>query len=173
MQPEPALRHVPRRVLAHIGVSVPDLDLAVAWYQRVLGFELMAGPLTIRREDGHSGAVAADVFGERFGSLRQAHLSGANATGLELFEFIEPKAVARPEAFQYWQTGFTHICVVERDSEGLVELIRRSGGGLHSRQVWELFPGEPFQMAYCRDPFGNLIEVYSHGYERTYANRPL
>jgi hypothetical protein len=26
-------------------------------------------------------------------------------------------------------------------------------------------------MCYCRDPFGNTVELYSHSHERVYANR--
>jgi len=36
--------------------------------------------------------------------------------------------------------------------------------------VREYYPGEkPYRMVYCEDPFGNLIELYSHSYELTYS----
>ncbi len=37
--------------------------------------------------------------------------------------------------------------------------------------MWELFPGEPYRCCYCEDPFGNVVELYSHGHERVWANR--
>lgn len=166
MHRRPALR-----ALAHVGMTVANLDAAVAWYRDVLGFDVIAGPLTLRSDDGHAGRVAADVFGADFGALRQAHLAGAGGTGLEIFEFVQP-ATESHRAFEYWRTGFTHICVVDTDPEALVAQIQRTGGRLRSERVWEIFPGEPFRMAYCEDPFGNVVEVYSHGYERVFANRP-
>jgi catechol 2,3-dioxygenase-like lactoylglutathione lyase family enzyme len=154
-------------------MTVPDLDAAVRWYRDVLGFQVIAGPLVLRRGEGHAGVVAADVFGPDFGALRQAHLAGANGTGLELFEFLEPATRRRADPFEYWKTGLMHLCVIDSDPDALVDHVRRTGGRLRGARVWDLFPGEPFRMAYCEDPFGNVFEVYSHSYERTFANRSL
>ena len=37
--------------------------------------------------------------------------------------------------------------------------------------VWQYYyPGEkPYRMVYCEDPFGNILEIYSHSYELTYS----
>jgi hypothetical protein len=36
--------------------------------------------------------------------------------------------------------------------------------------VREYYPGEkPYRMVYSEDPFGNLVEIYSHRYELTYS----
>jgi hypothetical protein len=36
--------------------------------------------------------------------------------------------------------------------------------------VREYFPGEkPYRMVYMEDPFGNILEIYSHSYELTYS----
>jgi hypothetical protein len=36
--------------------------------------------------------------------------------------------------------------------------------------VRESFPGEkPYRMVYMEDPFGNILEIYSHSDELTYA----
>ena len=33
------------------------------------------------------------------------------------------------------------------------------------------YPGEkPYRMIYMEDPFGNIIEIYSHSYELHYAS---
>ena len=43
-------------------------------------------------------------------------------------------------------------------------------GGKQRMPVREYYPGEkPYRMVYCEDPFGNLIEIYSHSYELTYS----
>jgi catechol 2,3-dioxygenase-like lactoylglutathione lyase family enzyme len=143
-------------------VTVTDLDLAVRWYREVLGFEPIGPPVEVRAGAGHGGAVAADVFGPGFGRFRQAHLAGANGVALELFEFAEPPSD--------WRSGIFHFCLVADDVERLAARIATGGGRQRSR-VWELFGGEPYRTCYCEDPFGNVVELYSHSHERTWANR--
>jgi hypothetical protein len=60
--------------------------------------------------------------------------------------------------------------VVDPDIEGLAKRIADSGGKQNSA-VWTLLEGEPFQAVYCQDPWGNIIEIYSHSTELMYANR--
>jgi catechol 2,3-dioxygenase-like lactoylglutathione lyase family enzyme len=146
--------------ITHVGLTVPDLDGAVGWYSDVLGFEPLGEPTSVRAQEGHAGAVAADVLGAGFGSFRQAHLAGANGVALELFEF---EGTRRPQ-------GLFHFCLVVPDVRQTAERIATSGGRRSSR-VWEIFRGDPYLTCYCEDPFGNVVELYSHSHERTYANR--
>jgi catechol 2,3-dioxygenase-like lactoylglutathione lyase family enzyme len=156
--------------VAHLGLTVPDLERAVAWYRDVLGFDPLGEPVEVRAHEGHAGAVAADVFGPRLGAFRQAHLASANGAALELFEFVDPPTAPPARTFEYWKTGLFHFCVVARDIERAAERIGATGGRRLTR-AWEIFPGEPYRTCYCEDPFGTPIELYSHGHERTYANR--
>ena len=40
-------------------------------------------------------------------------------------------------------------------------------------QVRKYYPGEkPYRMVYCEDPFGNVIEAFSHSYAETFGNMP-
>jgi catechol 2,3-dioxygenase-like lactoylglutathione lyase family enzyme len=157
---------------AHIGITVPSLDDAVAWYRDVLGLELIAGPAEVSAGDGYEGRMASGVFGARFGAMRQAHLSTANGVALELFEFTDPATQPPTEPFAYWRTGPFHLCLVERDIEDLVERIRTSGGRQRTA-VWTIRPGEPYRMCYCEDPFGTIVEIYSHSHEQTYVRAHL
>ena len=144
--------------VTHVGVTVSDLDRAVAWYGEVLGLDPIGPQVQIRAGEGHGGAVAADVFGPRFGRFRQAHLAGANGVALELFEFDQPP--------RDWRAGIFHICLAVGDLDAVA-----ARAGRRTSRVWELFPGEPYRTCYCEDPFGNAIELYSHSHERTWANR--
>jgi catechol 2,3-dioxygenase-like lactoylglutathione lyase family enzyme len=147
--------------VAHVGITVPDLGLATQWYRDVLGLEPLTRHFEIRVRQGHAGKVAADVLGTRFDILRQAHLTSANGVALELFEFdTRPRGV----------DGIFHICLVVDDVPAMAQRIDGAGGRRTSR-VWQVFEGEPFLSCYCHDPFGNIIELYSHSHERTYANR--
>lgn len=45
-----------------------------------------------------------------------------------------------------------------------------AASGKQRMPVREYFPGEkPYRMVYMEDPFGNILEIYSHSYELTYA----
>jgi catechol 2,3-dioxygenase-like lactoylglutathione lyase family enzyme len=145
--------------ITHVGVAVPDLGRAIAWYSDVLGLESLAPPAEVRANEGHAGTVAADVLGS--GSFRQAHLSGVNGVALELFEFMEPE----PQ----W-TGIFHVCVVPPDLDRTAARIAATGGRRTSR-IWPIFRDAPYRTCYCEDPFGTTIELYSHSHERTYSNR--
>jgi catechol 2,3-dioxygenase-like lactoylglutathione lyase family enzyme len=157
--------------VTHVGLTVTDLGRAVRWYRDVLGFEPIGPPVEVEAHRGHGGAVAADVFGDRLRRFRQAHLASANGVAIELFEFVDPPSERRTRNFEYWRTGIFHVCVVAPDIEPVAERIARTGGRLRTSRVWELFAGEPYRTCYCEDPFGNVIELYSHSHERTYANR--
>jgi catechol 2,3-dioxygenase-like lactoylglutathione lyase family enzyme len=160
------------RALAHIGVTVPDLDRAVAWYQDVLGLELLLGPVEVETNDSHTGDQVRDVFGRDRIRFRQAHLSMGNGVALEMFEFAEPPGMTRPDNFEFWKTGVFHICIVDRDIDTLVERIEATGGRLRTRKVWSVFSDQPkYRFCYCEDPFGNIIELYSHSHEQVFANR--
>lgn len=153
---------------SHVGITVTDLEKAVEFYSKVFGLYVIMGPTTIRHDDSAIGQMCDDVFGEGWGSFRIAHLSTGDGIGIELFEF--PNSVRRENNFEYWKTGIFHLCFQDPDVEGLVERIVAHGGKLRMSQVRHYFPGQkPYRMVYCEDPFGNIVEVYSHSYELTYS----
>jgi lactoylglutathione lyase family protein len=156
------------RCFSHIGISVTDLDWAVEFYSKALGFYIIMPPTTIRHDDSAIGQMCDDVFGEGWGSFRIAHLSTGEGIGIELFEFRN--AERRADNFEYWKTGIFHFCVKDPDVEGLVKRIEEYGGRQRMKQVRYYYPDQkPYRMVYCEDPFGNIIEIYSHSYELTYS----
>jgi catechol 2,3-dioxygenase-like lactoylglutathione lyase family enzyme len=137
------------RSFSHIGLSVTDLEAAVKFYTEVMGWYLIMAPTTLSEDDSAVGVMCTDVFGVGWGSLRIAHLSTGDRIGVEIFQF--------------------HFCVQDPDVEGLAAKII-AAGGKQRMPVREYFPGEkPYRMVYMEDPFGNIIEIYSHSYELTYA----
>jgi catechol 2,3-dioxygenase-like lactoylglutathione lyase family enzyme len=159
------------RPIAHLGITVPNLDEAVDWYSRVLGFRLIApvGEVVIA-DGGHMAELCADIFGADLKAFRSAHLSTAGGVALELLEFVDPAVEPPVDNFEYWRGGFSHLCVVDPDIEGLVEKIVANGGRRRTK-VWTMFEGDPYKLAYCEDPFGNILEIYTHSNEQTVANR--
>ena len=153
---------------SHIGITVTDLDRAVEFYSNVFGLYVIMGPTTIKHDDSAIGQMCDDVFGEGWGSFRIAHLSTGDGIGIEIFEF--PNSVKPENNFEYWKSGVFHFCVQDPDLEGLVQKVIAHGGKQRMRQVRHYYPGEkPYRMVYCEDPFGNIVEVYSHSYELTYS----
>lgn len=155
------------RTFSHIGISVPDVVAALRFYTEVLGWYVIMEPTTIVEDDSAIGVMCSDVFGPGWESFRIAHMSTGDRVGVELFEFQNQET---PEDnFEYWKTGVFHFCIQDPDVEGLAERIV-AAGGKQRMPVREYFPGEkPFRMVYMEDPFGNILEIYSHSYELTYA----
>ena len=149
------------RTFSHIGISVPDLDAAVKFYTEVLGWYLIMKPTEIVEDDS--------ALGAGWDKFRIAHLSTGDRVGVEIFEF---KNQENPENnFEYWKTGVFHFCVQDPDVEGLAEKIVEAGGKKRMKAPRYYYPGEkPYRMIYMEDPFGNILEIYSHSYELHYAS---
>ncbi len=152
----------------HIGLSVPDIDAAIDWYATVMGFRLIFRRVLEYRPEVPE---VREIFGERLQRAHQAHLLTANGVGIELFQFVDPPATAPDENFRYWQTGVFHLCVTDPDLEGLVARIVGNGGRQRTR-IWAFLPGRDCKLVYCEDPFGNVIEAFSHSYAETFSNMP-
>lgn len=44
-------------------------------------------------------------------------------------------------------------------------------GGKQRSKIWQLFADKPYKIVYCEDPFGNIVEIYSHSVEHVGAIR--
>jgi len=157
----------------HVAVSVTDIVTAMCWYRDVLGMTVLMEPVeisataTTSADDANLAKVVSSVFGPRLGRFLICHMSSASGVGIELFQFIEPQAERREDNFEYWKTGFYHIAITDPCVEELAEKIA-STGGKRRTDVLELAPGK--QICFCEDPFGNILEIYSHSYEQFWSN---
>jgi catechol 2,3-dioxygenase-like lactoylglutathione lyase family enzyme len=156
--------------IVHVGLTVPDIEHAVRWYEEVLGFVVLCRPVLVTAGDGHAGRCAAEAFGSPFGGMQQAQLLAGNGVGIELFQFIQPVTPIGRTACEYWCTGPFHLCVGADDVARLAARVTAAGGRQRTA-VRLVFAGEPYRWCYCEDPFGNILEIYSHGYAQVYANR--
>ncbi|MBI9058619.1 lactoylglutathione lyase family protein [Labilibaculum sp. DW002] len=156
------------RAFSHIGITVPDLDKAVAFYTEVMGFYIIMPPTEVVEENETAiGQMCIDVFGKGWETFRIAHLSTGDRIGIELFEFKESKE--QKPTFEPFKTGLFHFSVQDPDVEGLVAKIVEHGGK-QRMPIREYYPGDkPYRMCYVEDPFGNVFEIYSHSYELHYS----
>ncbi|MBT9392959.1 lactoylglutathione lyase family protein [Hymenobacter sp. NST-14] len=162
MQPYP-------KSFSHIGITVPDIDAAVAFYTDVMGWYLVMAPSIVTEEtDTAIGQMCLDVFGRGWGQFRIAHLATSDGIGIELFSFDQ--GVKEAPAFQPFNTGLFHFCVQDPDIEGLVAKVV-AAGGKQRMPIRAYYPNEkPYRMCYVEDPFGIVFEIYTHSYELTYSS---
>ena len=155
------------KTFSHIGISVPNLEQAVTFYENVMGWYTIMKPTVVTEETETAiGQMCVDAFGAGWGSFRIAHLSTGDKIGIEMFEFRNNE---KPKAFEYWKTGTFHFCIQDPNIEALVEKIV-ANGGKQRMPIREYYPSEkPFKMVYVEDPFGLVFEIYTHSYELTYS----
>jgi catechol 2,3-dioxygenase-like lactoylglutathione lyase family enzyme len=155
------------RVLGHIGLTVQDIDTAFEWYQDVLGFTPVVEPQKVIANEGRYGKLSADAIGYDYGEMYVAHLATGNHVGIEMFEFEETSKVNDPTPAD---PGLFHLCVQDPNVKELAETIIKNDGEQIS-DIWELHPDYPeYQMCYCADPWGNIVEIHSRGYEHMKSN---
>jgi catechol 2,3-dioxygenase-like lactoylglutathione lyase family enzyme len=156
-----------------VGVGVADIKRAIQWYQEVLGFTLLMGPMEVRVEPGYPAIEERDVLGQHFNAMLLAHMVSVNGIGIEIFQLLDPPHEKREPSLEYWKSGFFHICVTDPHIEELAERIASSGGRQRSK-VWRKDSAtEDYRFCYCEDPFGNIIEIYTHNYETFYGGMKL
>ena len=153
---------------SHIGITVPNLEDAVKFYNDIMGWYIIMPPTEIKEENETAiGKMCIDVFGTGWDSFKIAHLATVDKIGIELFEFKQSKE-QKPE-FNPFGTGLFHYAVQDPDIEGLVKRIVEAGGK-QRMPIREYYPEEkPFKMCYVEDPFGIVFEIYTHSYEMTYS----
>ncbi|WP_231757847.1 lactoylglutathione lyase family protein [Microbulbifer elongatus] len=139
------------------------------FYTEVLGWYTIMPPTKIKEDYSAVGIMCTDVFGPGWEEFQIAHLATGDRIGVELFQF---KQQENPENnFEYWKTGIFHFCVQDPNVEELADKIVAAGGKRRMKEPRYYYPGEkPYRMIYMEDPFGNILEIYSHSYELTYGS---
>ena len=137
------------RCVRHVGIVVRDLELAVRFYQEVLGLEV------VNRQD-EAGSHLDVMLGLTNARVTTVKMSAAEGpTLVELLEF-HSHPDDRPAAHPY-SLGPTHVAFTVDD-------LRQRYGRLNEQGVRFMAPPEPSPdgkalVTFCRDPEGNLIEL--------------
>ncbi len=120
--------------LDHIVLNVKDVEIAAAWYQRVLGME--------REDFGPHGRTALKFGGQKL-NLRPADADpGSWVTGVN----------DRP--------GSTDVCFISAaPPDEVIGHLHDSGVAILAGPVQRTGALGPMLSVYCRDPDGNLVEI--------------
>jgi catechol 2,3-dioxygenase-like lactoylglutathione lyase family enzyme len=134
--------------LHHPGISVPDLDAAVAFYTNVIGLRV------VYRESWENSPTADAVVGME-GSAAKAAILWAGNAAFELFEYIAPPPTPMDPDRPVADHGINHICFQVTDTRAEYERLTDAGMRFHTAPV-QLGEG---WVTYGRDPWGNVIEI--------------
>lgn len=148
---------------SHVGVTVSDIVPAMNWYIDTLGYYLLVGPLEVLEDDSPLGKAATGIYGKGFTRFQFVHLSGVDGSGIELFQFDSPRSERREDNFEFWKGGIYHVALTTPDVPALVDTIVAAGGRQRS-EILVINPDKGYQVVYCEDPWGTVIELCSHPY---------
>ena len=112
------------------------------------------------------------IIGPRLGKFKVWHMSSANGVGIELFQFMNlllSHFQKKDIILNIGKQDIFHIALTKPNIEGLADKIASTGGKWRT-DVMELVPGSDRKFCFCEDPSGNIIEIYSHGYEQFWAD---
>lgn len=125
----------------HIVINVRDVDVAAAWYQRVLG---------MKREDWQPGPGKSGRTTVKFGR-QKINLRPISATQQEWFT---GKQVA---------PGSDDLCFLTKSSpQEVADHLRACGVAIEEGPTEKRGAMGTIVSVYCRDPDGSLIEISSY-----------
>ncbi|KAH8670396.1 hypothetical protein BGZ60DRAFT_515051 [Tricladium varicosporioides] len=156
----------------HIAVSVPDLEAALEFYTKILGFRNLRSTRGTSRKESPDGPIFK-IYNGALQEVNTAWLGTGNSVGFEIFEFKDPKYRGKTKPvegreFEYNNGGFFHIGITAPEPDVVCEKVVKAGGQKIGETV-ELFDGD--KALYLQDPWGNVIEVLSCSFEQLMANR--
>ncbi|MEO6825714.1 MAG: VOC family protein [Microbacteriaceae bacterium] len=151
---------------SHLGVTVPDLPAAIAWYRETFGMYLLAGPIEVPEDDTALGKAAAAIYGVGFSRFSFAHLVWPDGAGLELFQFSP--TTRRENNFEFSKTGIYHLALTAPNLDATIARIVQTGGRQRSAAT-VINEEKGYRVVYCEDPWGTVIELCSHPYAQTWA----
>lgn len=141
--------------VAHIGLTVSDLDRSVAFYRDILGMTLLG-------EMQMNGPESTQLFQREGCSARVAYLKTADpgAPLTELIQFTDQPAVpGRPDLFT---TSISELCFSVADIDA--EYRRLLALGVDFLSPPQTFDSRDYgfgvsRAVYFRDPDGNILEL--------------
>jgi catechol 2,3-dioxygenase-like lactoylglutathione lyase family enzyme len=139
----------------HVGVTVSDMDRALAFYRDLLGLRVIADATV-------AGPEVAELLGLEIPvQLRIADLDSGDGRIVELLQYLQPKG--RRIAYESSDPATAHIAFTVDDLAAVRERLSDAGATIVSRRPITISePGGSFDGAIClyvRDPDGAILEL--------------
>jgi catechol 2,3-dioxygenase-like lactoylglutathione lyase family enzyme len=152
----------------HVGITVPNLDVAAAWLEQKLGF---VNPLTF--------GPFSDPTGDFMTQLVDVHpravvqqirvLRGGNGPNVELFQYTSPDQDQRFRRNSDW--GAHHIALYVRHIDKGVDYLQSKGGTkLFGPVTLDQGPAAGQSINYFENPFGTNVELISYPHGMAYES---
>ncbi len=142
--------------VAHVGITVPDMEKAIAFYRDVLGLKVI-GDFSIEGEE------ISDLVQEPGTKVRSVFLRNEDdrqSAPVELLHFSESAEQGGQPYAGVTHNGITEIAFWVKDIEKTYEALRNQGVEFYSRpHTFTLDNYGTAKAVYCKDPFGTTLEL--------------
>jgi glyoxylase I family protein len=145
---------MPFRILAtdHTGITVSNLERAVAFWRDVLGFE----PSHTAHQTGE---MAREITGVAGAEIKLAVVKAPGGHKVELLEYLGPADRKRHVNLRPCDVGFVHVAFIIEDLDAILSAINASGWKAAGKpQTLQSGPNAGKRVVYVRDPDGTTIE---------------
>lgn len=143
----------------HIGISVPDLARARAFFVDLLGGVEEVAPLSWRDNPFIDAVVGLP------GSVADQFMCRLGNTHVEVFEYHQPRSDPQDPDAGVNRFGYTHFALQVDDIAACHERLVAAGIRVHTPPDLSTITVNPdgsksgYSATYCRDWFGNVFEI--------------
>lgn len=145
---------MPFRILAadHTGITVSNLELSLAFWRGVLGFELS-------HTAHQTGEMAREITGVAGAEIKLAVVKAPGGHKIELLEYLAPTDRKRRADLRPCDIGSVHVALIVNDLDAVLSAINASGWKAAGKpQTLQSGPNVGKRVVYVRDPDGTTIE---------------
>ena len=146
---------MPFRILAtdHTGITVSNLERAVAFWRDVLGFE----PSHTAHQTGE---MAREITGVAGAEIKLAVVKAPGGHKIELLEYLAPAERKRGVDLRPCDVGSVHVALIIDDLNAVLSVINASGWKAAGKpQTLQSGPNAGKRVVYVCDPDGTTIEL--------------
>jgi glyoxylase I family protein len=136
----------------HTGITVSNLERALAFWRDVLGFEFSHGA-------HQKGERPEQITGVKGAELKLAVVKTPGGHKIELLEYFAPPDRKKDASLRPCDLGHVHVALIVDDLETVLQKIAASGWKAAGKpQILTHGPNAGKRVVYVRDPDGTTIE---------------
>jgi catechol 2,3-dioxygenase-like lactoylglutathione lyase family enzyme len=140
---------------AHASIVVPDIEKALEFYTKMFGLKPTA------REDWERGNEFFDHVAGLEGTSARGYILKTHNCYLELYQYLSPEQTGpEPGDLGAHELGIRHLAFYVDDIFAEYNRLKELGGVQINPPAGDTEQGF---VTFCRDPFGNIIELSTVG----------